>query len=419
MSERMYVSETIADFTKRNGLIVSTIDQRFTSHSLKHSTSKTIDKSALVGYGYITQIGQVDIKKKTKKTTINKLLQELPDTTNIIEMYPTRFCKNCKRSSWQFVERESSGHATCRNCGTVQRSGKANVGTLYLKDDGHSNKAMLEFTPGMDEHDSCLTKNGKRMMLGNQRPTSHLRNFWRIQKMIDGLCNAWHFVAIDSLIRSAKFKLKKFYYSIHNGVPDDNRRKLPHGGAALAAACFYCAVLEFETRTGYKTICSLPAIQEQAQGEVVRSRYRKTRDVTDLVILKYAKVLQKQGLCQALVPQIGAETLKFTATSAGLEHSRMAVFAKCHPVKFHLPSKNSWGLQIGDTHDGVLYIDSIETSGIAYQIGLRQGDFLFQLQGNTIPTTMTPSLFLKTVVNVKKNVTEPQIEMSIMRRKKE
>lgn len=418
MSEIMYVSETIHEFQKRNGGIVSTIEKRFTSNSLQYSKSTNVDKSTKVGLGYIVRLGQVDINRNTKMAKISSLLQELPASAKIVEKYPTRFCSNCKRSSWQFVEMVQSGHATCRGCGRVQHSSKANVGTLYLNDDGHSNKSMLEFTPGMDHRDTCLKKNGQRMMGGTQRPTSHLRNFWRIQKKIDGIARCWHFVAIDSLIRSGKAKLKTFYYRIHDDHADDNRRKMPHGGAALAAACFYAAVLEFEARTGNKTVCSLPAIQEQAQGEVDRSRYRRTRDVTDLVILKYAKLLQKHNLCQALVPEIGAETLQFTSTSAGLEHSRMALFGECQPVKFHLPSKESWGLQIGDTHDGVLYIDSITTDGIAFQTGLRNGDYIFQLDGQTLLSSCTPSLILKKVVALKKNTTEPQIEISIMRRKK-
>ena len=45
MSERMYVPETIENFKARNGAIVTTIDQRFTSNSLKFSKCKTNDKS--------------------------------------------------------------------------------------------------------------------------------------------------------------------------------------------------------------------------------------------------------------------------------------------------------------------------------------------------------------------------------------
>lgn len=416
MSERMYVPETIEEFNARNGAIVSTIDNRFTSDSLKFSKCKTNDKSKKVGSGYIVQIGDVSITKRTKIRTINRLLQESSPTVKIVEMYPTRFCSNCRRSSWQFVEMERNGHATCRGCGTVQHSSKSNVGTLYLNDDGHSNKSMLEFTPGMDLHDTCLTKNGKRMDGGNQRPTSHLRNYWRIQKKVDGIAQFWHFVGIDSIVASAKHKLKKFYHMIHDSVSSDNSRKMPHGGAALAGACFYCAVLEFEKRTGYKTVCTLPAIQEMAQTEVDRSKCRKTRDVTDLVLLKYAKILQNRGICHAIVPQIGAETLKFTSTSAGLEHSRMALFSECQPVKFHLPSKASWGLTIGDTHDGVLYVDNVETNGAAWNSGLRNGDYIFQLQGKTVVTTTAPVDFLRKVVETKKTTTEQQIALSIMRK---
>jgi hypothetical protein len=418
MSERMFVSETIGDFVARNGRITSTIEKRFTSDTLKSPACLKKSDGTKVGSGYIVQLGPVDIKKSTPLRTIQKLLKELPNDAKLVEMYPTHFCSNCTRSSWQFVEDESSGHATCRGCGVVQRTTKSNMGTLYLKEDGHSNKSMWECTPGMDHRDTCLTKNGKRLDIGRQRPTSHLRNYWRIQKKVDGIAQRWNFAAIESIVRLAKAKLKKFYYMVHDGVESDNVRKMPHGGAALAAACFYCAVLEFETRTGYKTLCSLPAIQESAQTEVDRKQSRKTRDVTDLVILKYAKLLKQKGLCQALVPHIGSETLKFTPTSAALEHARMALFGECRPVKFHLPLQEKWGLQIGDTRQGVLYIDSLHTDGIAFETGLRKGDFILQFQGNTMSCDMTPARFSQQVVAAKQHSSQTQVEISIMRKKK-
>ena len=94
----------------------------------------------------------------------------------------------------------------------------------------------------------------------------------------------------------------------------------------------------------------------------------------------------------------------------------MALFSECQPVKFHLPSKASWGLTIGDTHDGVLYVDNVETNGAAWNSGLRNGDYIFQLQGKTVVTTTAPVDFLRKVVETKKTTTEQQIALSIMRK---
>tara|TARA_B110000091_G_scaffold208362_2_gene247943 strand:+ start:1925 stop:3199 length:1275 start_codon:yes stop_codon:yes gene_type:complete len=423
MSERLYVSETIGEFRARGGAITANDVSRFTSDSVKSPTMRRkLSRDELkttLGRGHLMQIGSVTITKKTSRNNIDKLILESSDDCKMVEVYPTRFCTNCERSSWQFVEFERRGHSTCRGCGTVQKSKKSHMGTLYLNDEGKGTKSMWECTPGMDQHDSRLVDGrGKRMDIGPQRPKSHLRNYWRILKKIDGIGGFWHFIAIEGLIRSAKAKMKSFYHSIHDGITSDTHRKLPHGGAALAAACFYCAVLEFEERVKYKTPCTLPAIQEGAASEVDRKNHRSTRDVTDLIILKYAQMLKKRGLCSVFVPQIGAETLKFTATSASLEHARMALFNECRPVKFYLPVSESWGMQVGDTHQGVLYINSVQSDGVAFDKGLRNGDYIFQLQGKTMGIETSPSVFLRQVIAAKQKEHQLQIEVCIMRKKK-
>ena len=422
MSERLYVSETVSEFRARGGAITSNDASRFTSDSLKSPQQRrklTRDElKTKMGRGHLMQIGSVTITKKTSRNQLDKLILASSGDCKMVEVYPTRFCTNCGRSSWQFVDFENRGHSTCRGCGTVQKSSKSHMGTLYLNDEGTSTKSKWECTPGMDHHDSSLVDaRGRRMDIASQRPKSHLRNYWRILKKIDGIGGFWHFLAIDGIIRSAKAKMKSFYHSIHDGLQSDNKRKLPHGGAALAAACFYCAVLEFEQRVQYKTPCTLPAIQEGASSEVDRKHHRSTRDVTDLIILKYAQMLKKRGLCSVFVPQIGAETLKFTSTSASMEHARMALFNVCRPVKFYLPVSGSWGMQVGDTHQGVLYINSIQSDGVAFAKGLRKGDYIFQLQGQTMGIQTTPSSFLRQVVAAKQTEHQLQIEVCIMRKK--
>jgi len=422
MSESEYSTETIGEFRARNGAIVSNSVCRLTSNSLKFP--KRDSKNSKFGKGHIVKIGDVDINKKTSLSTINDLLCKFPSTSKIIERYPTRFCNNCGRSSWQFIEFERRGHSTCKGCGMVQSSKRSHMGSLHLGDDEKANKSQWNITPGMDHTDTSLIfprKNKNNESGSGARAPSHLRNYWRIRKKIDGIGGFWHFEGIDNIILSAKAKLKQFYYSVHRETKDDNNTKMPHGGAALASACFYCAVLEFEHRVQHKTPCSLPAIQEGAQMEVDRNKHRKTRDVTDLIILKYSKMLKKRGYCQVLVPEIGAETLKFKPTSAALEHSRMAKFADCRPVKFHLPMKGSWGMQVGDTKHGVLYCNNVDSCGIAFKTGLREGDYIFQFEGKTIGIEETPAKFLKRVVDVKEmwaNGGRAQVELCIMRKKK-
>ena len=423
MSDCMYSTETIGDFRARNGAIVPNYVSRLTSNSLK--CRKDDSNTSPFEKGHLVKIGAVDITKKCSLSRIRELLRKMPVESKIVERYPTRFCNNCGRSSWQFIDFERRGHSTCQRCGTVQKSKRSHMGSLHLGDDDKANKSQWNITPGMTHLDTSLVfpkKQTGSMDSGGSRAPSHLRNYWRIRKKVDGIGGFWHFEGIDSIILSAKAKLKTFYYSIHQeDQHDDNHLKMPHGGAALASACFYCAVLEFEHRIQHKTPCSLPAIQEGAQMEVDRNKYRKTRDVTDLIILKYSKMLEKRGLCQVLVPQIGAETLKFTPTSAALEHSRMAFFADCRPVKFHLPILGSWGLQVGDTKQGVLYCNAVNSGGVAFETGLREGDYIFQLEGQTIGIEETPAHFLKRVVDVKArgvNNTQAQVELCIMRKKK-
>ena len=143
----------------------------------------------------------------------------------------------------------------------------------------------------MDHNDTSI-RDRKGKTIG-KRPTSHLRNYWRIKKKIDEIANEWHFMAMESIIRSSKAKLRNFYYAIHDGSENDNNIKLPHGGAALAAACFYASVLEFENRVKIKTVCTLPAIQESAQSVRDCKATRQTRDVTEIKILKYANFCLK------------------------------------------------------------------------------------------------------------------------------
>ena len=86
-----------------------------------------------------------------------------------------------------------------------------------------------------------------------------------------------------------------FYYTIHSDEDEDDERKMPHGTADLAASCVYASVLEFEERVGFKTVCTLPAIQESAQSSRDVKSNRRTRDVTDVKIIRYTNMLKNAG----------------------------------------------------------------------------------------------------------------------------
>lgn len=411
------VVETVAEFRKRNGTITKNRYGRPTSLTWS-KTSKKPPLEKQYGSGHIIRIGN---RKPLKTVTVSQILQALKvanPSDKIVEIYPTRFCKLCGAPSWFFMDFERRGHSTCTKCGGVNKIAQENI-NLHLNDDGVSNKNQWDITPGMSARDTSLERRGKTI---GKKPTSHKRNYWRVRGKVEAIANDFNFLAIEGIIKRAKAKLQKFYYSIHDEdeqPEDDNKRKMPHGGAALAAACFYAAVLEFERRVGYKTVCTLPAIQESAQSVRDLKYGRTTRDVTDIKILRYTKMLQNNGLCTAPVPQIGAKTLQFHPKSSALEHARMAIFNACARTNFHLPTDKTWGMQVGDTKQGVLYIESVHSSGEAFKAGIRKGDYIFQVAKQLIHFEMNPTKFAKMVSTIKaKSSTVPVIEFTIMRKRK-
>lgn len=408
------VSETVGEFLARGGVVEMNKDGRVTTQSmLKPSNEQS-------GHGYLAQIGTLRANKNVTTAQVWAVLKKQSPNSIITELYPTRFCVYCKGPSWNFIQDERRGHSTCKKCGTVNKLFQDNLGTLHLNDDGKSNKNNWNITPGMDHNDTETRRNGKRIPTAGQRIKSHKRNYWRIRRKIDDIAERWHFPAIESMAKSAKAKLRRYYYSVHSNEDDkDESSKMPHGAAALAAACFYVSVIEFENRVGHKTLCTLPAIQEAAQAVRDHKNGRTTRDVTIVKMIKYAKLLKGAGLCGAPIPHHNAETLRFTAKSSDLQHARMAIFNECAPARFHLPKSGPWGITIGDSKQGVLYIDSVKTSGKAFQAGIRKGDYLFQVEKNTIDFSFNPHQFQTWVGGLrKKNSAKPVLELTIMRKKK-
>lgn len=373
--------------------------------------------SKLSPYSYLVGIHTEKIFKNVELKKCQDLIEKMRSHETICIIESTRFCDHCNRPAWCFLKFEHKGHATCPGCGVVQKLYTSNF-SLHLGEDGHANKSQWDHTPGMTARDCSIHKKGKRV---GQRPKSHWRNFLRIIGKIEAIANDWHFMAMESLIRQSKAKLKRFYYRIHNDSESDSysESKLPHGGAALAAACLYCAVLEFETRVGYKTPCTLPAIQESAQSCRDIRNNRKCRDVTDRKILRYACLLKRYGLCAVKIPEIGAETLRFHPKSAALQHARMAIFNECSPVRVHLPTKEGWKMRIGNTDQGVLYINAVQVGGHAWEQGIRKGDYIFQVEQETMDIHCTPKGLEKHIRDLRKRLAKkPVIQFTLMRKKK-
>tara|TARA_B110000008_G_C16977554_1_gene566607 strand:+ start:3546 stop:4820 length:1275 start_codon:yes stop_codon:yes gene_type:complete len=406
--------ETLEDFKQRKGVVSNSQYGRPSIFSLINGPEHQKTN------GYLVKIGNTVIKKTMTSKQVEVILKSSTGSTELTEIYPTRFCVHCKRPSWNFVESYERGHATCTKCGTVNPMPQENI-SLHLNESGKANKNMWNHTPGMD-HRGCLTyKNGKRITTPGQRTPSHLRNYYRIRQKIDCISDKWSAPFVETIAKRAKHKLRKFYYNIHDEhSTDDTHNKMPHGGAAVAAACFYASVLEYEQYVlRGPSVCTLPLVQETAQKTRDHKTGRKTRDVTDMTILKYTRLLKRNGLCDADIPQIGAKTLQYTPETSALEHARMAIFQHCTPTTFHLPKHLSWGIKIGNTHQGVLYVEAVNTDGEAFKAGIRKGDYIFQLEKENIAVDVTPGVFQDHVVDLKTKSEKCSVmQMTIMRKKK-
>jgi hypothetical protein len=430
MSETVAICESVSDFKRRKGQVLMNRGSRASTFSWSKRDKRGFYADNLFGpptdvqknWGHVDTVGG----RKVRKDATAKQLQDAIDAAKpgamIVELYPTVFCE-CEAPSWQFIEFYERGHRTCRKCGICHHMKQENF-NLHLNEDGHQNKSQWNFTPGMQANDTALYKRGRRLQLQGQKTRSHLRNMWRIKSKIDDFTNRWNFDAIEGIIRTAKAKLLCYYKTIHCWEAEadsgyyDVREKLPHGGAALAATCFYIAILEFEERTNQKTICTLPAIAEFAQTLRDKKVGRQTRDVTENVILRYAKRIKRRGYCSARIPEIGAKTLQFKPQSAALEHARMAIFNQCSPVRFALPNEKSWGIDIEDTKQGVLAIKSVNTAKSGFKAGLRKGDYLFELNRQVLGVSTKPSQLEKMVSKVRQQKGKRVVEITIMRKKK-
>ena len=416
--EQIEKSESVETFRKRKGVVLKTRDGRVTTGTT--GTSRAVGKE--IGSGYIYSIGKQRIPKKATVKEVQRFLAKCPPHSRIVEIYPTRFCSNprCKATSWTFHIFERQGHSTCTKCGTVNKLIQNHMDSRHLNDSEKVNKSMWNHSPGMDANDcTIINKKGKPLQIGVQRIKSHQRHYWSCRTIIDDIAGTWRFSAVEHIAKIAKMKCKKFYYIIHNGSHDDNNFKMPHGKAQFSAACFYAAVLEFEQTRHIKTVCTLVAIQETANWYVDLKRGRQTREVTVEIIIRYTVLLKRYNLCSAVIPDINADTLRFESENTSKEHTRLAIFNKCAPTEIHLPTKNAWGLQIGNTNKGVLYVESVVGDSAAFKAGIRKGDYFFQVEENNIGVEFTSVSFQLFVSELKQKLQhKPYIKVNIMREKK-
>lgn len=414
MCDQIGATETIRQFKQRGGRLTLNDTGRVTTGTFLNCSQQQ------KGRGYLVSIGKSIAKKNITIAHVKEFINKCPDNFIIAEVYPTRFCcnKRCGKSSWFFVDRERHGHSTCTRCGTVNKLYQNNMDSRHLGDDEKVNKNMWNCTPGMDVNDTVVINNkGKRIQIASQRISSHQRHYWTCRGIIDDISDTWHFPAVEYIAKRAKAKCKKVYYRIHDHQHDDNSRKMPHGKAQFAAACFYAAVLEFEESRHVKTLCTLTAIQESANAFVHFKRHRRTRPVTVEVIIRYTKLLKRHGLCSARIPEITANTLRFESKDSSKEHTRLAIFNKCQMATIHLPTDKPWGMTVGDTDRGVLYVENVIGNSEAFKAGLKKGDYFFQLEDETIGVAYSPTTFGE-LVSEKKKLEKPHIKINIMREKK-
>lgn len=381
------------------------------------------------GWGRVVQVGNVDIKSNISKHELEELIKSSPPETSILETYPTRFCayERCAMPSEYFVS--NRGQTACRRCGTVQKSVRSHMRRGCLTGDGKVNMSSLDFTPNMTVLDTGLKRNrkgrksGRDLELDNVTKTrAHQRTLFKRLKLINDITNGHHWSGIDFICNLAANKMRELYRVIHKPLlvkVVGDRPKQWHGDALTAAACLYVANLEFESsRYGVRTPLTLLAIQESASEEVIPIAGRAVRDVTVLRIHNYALRLKKWGLCSATIPSINAKTITMTPGSAPVEHSRLFLQAQCEMVHVHLPTKGPLGLTIKSTESGVLKVEKLQSSSAAYMAGIREGDFLFQLEKTTIPTGQMPDKFVETLLNWREAHKERiSMEMILFRRR--
>ena len=413
--DRVAICTTLGEYRERGGVPALNDCGRVTLGTFLTCSDKQ------KGRGYLLKIENTNVPKSATIEQTKTFLKTCSDDCQVVEIYPVQFCSNerCGKASWHMIERPECGHSTCPFCGFTSKLIQNLAARHFDKDldNGQVNKNMYNCTEGMDRHDCFLVnKKGKRMQIASQRIKSHQRHYWAILRIISDILEEWHWGGIESIERSAKKKAKTFYYSVH--TEDNICYKMPHGRAQFAAACVFAAKLEFEAHRHCKTNCTLSRIREEAQYYIRKSNSRKTRDVTIPIIIKYTKMLKARGLCNATIPEITADTLRFKSKNVTLEHTRLAILNQCKIHSVRLPSDKSWGIKVTATDKGLLVIENVSGGGHAFKMGIKKGDYLFQINQETLGVEYSIKDFENFVMDIRKKPTGESVKISIMRKKK-
>ena len=97
----------------------------------------------------------------------------------------------------------------------------------------------------------------------------------------------------------------------------------------------------------------------------------------------------------------------------------MAILNACARTNFHLPTNKAWGMQVGDTKQGILNIESVNSTGEAFKAGIRKGDYIFQVAKQLVHFELNPTKFAKMVSAIKaQSSSVPVIEFTIEKEKK-
>ena len=400
------VKETKAAFLARGGAIRVNNDGRLTSDSAKFDNWNRVNQGrpyisgVPVGLGRLTQIGDFEVVRNTSIDVVTAKLASCHGAEEIHEVYTTRFCKNdnCRRSSDTFIHDERRNESICTKCGHTQKMSSAKF-TRSMNDAGVIDRSQYNHGPAnakLGDTVGCPRS--------TQKKPYHEQNYNRIDGKIRGIAEMFApgFNGLNTIEKSARAKLKSFYYNTHDDSESEHNQNMPHGGAAFAAACFYAATLEFEAnprREGSKTLATLAKIHEFAESEVDIKRdhlgNRTTRNVTPLIILRYTQLLRDDDLCHAEIPAFGADSLLWTPKTSDKEHARMALFKKCAPGNLTLPKTEQLGFSVADTGHGALVISRVDNDKIAYKQGFRVGDYILLFEGELVKATDTLDMFEK------------------------
>lgn len=402
-SDYAVIEEPVSAFLKRSGVVY---DNRRGGLTVRMPSADPKQRA----WGKVVGLGNVEIKLNVSKEELNNMIQSCrhPNTTFIRELFPTRFCcyDRCEVPMSFFVS--SNNHTVCSRCGVVQKSVRSHMRRGGLTESGKINMKNLDFTPNMSVTDTSLRRKRKRGtsdddFISVKKTKSHERTLYKRLKLINNITECRYFGGIEKITSAASYKMRKLYHLIHNEDSSDGTHKQWHGDALTAAACVYAAKLEFEeARHGIQTPLTLRVIQDTASQEVIKIDGRAVRDVTVLRIQRYTHRLKRWNLCSAKIPSINAQTVSMSPENASVEHSRISIQNKCDMVHVYVPTSGPLGLTIRDTDNGILTVDKLPSASAAYKAGVREGDYLFQIEKDTIETGQTPHGFVQSLIEWRK-----------------